>query len=434
MSGDRRGPLRWRSQWSATRVPMIQPVDRVRWPDGETPLSISIRRFTALAAVLFAVALGYGTVLPVLPAMLDHLMPGAPRDVVSRHTGALTTAYMIAIIAFAPLWGRASDRFGRRPLVLLGTAGYALSLAAFAWAMSMAQAYVLRFAAGMFAAAVLPVASAAAGEIEDTERRASWLAGLGTASLLGYLAGPAITSVVYALTKDPGRAASLAERIGLPIYTAAGIAVVGLMIAHRVLVEKPRPNTSTTQTASGTRDGDFVREVVLSVAAMAGLGAFEVGLTVLVAQTVGASSGLLALLFVECSAVMLVVQGLVAWKRGVASRLSRALIPVGFAAMGAGFVVLATTRDTLPMYVAVALIGSGAGTLLPLLTFLTSMYDRARLGATLGAQSAAASFGQAAGSAAGGWLFAVMDARSFWLYAAVMIMGAVKAARSRIGP
>lgn len=390
-------------------------------------MNASIRRFGALAAVLFAVALGYGAALPVLPAMLEHLMPGATREALSRHIGALTTAYMLAIIGFAPLWGRASDRFGRRPIVLLGIAGYALSLAAFAWTMSMAQAYALRFAAGMFAAAVLPAASAAASDLEDVEQRASWLAALGSASLLGYLAGPAITSVVYALVSDQSGAASLAERVGLPLYASAAAALLALTVAFHVLVEAPRQPFGAS--ASAPMRGDFLQDALLAVAAMLGLGAFEVGVTVLAAQTLGYGASVLGLLFVECSAVMLVAQVLLAWKRTAASRFSAGIVATAFGVMAAGFVVLAAARNAGAMYVSVALIGGGAGTLLPLLAFSTSIRDRQRLGTRLGTQTAATSLGQAAGSVAGGWLYAALDVRSFWLYAIVMVVGAVAAMR-----
>ncbi|MBS0324929.1 MAG: MFS transporter [Proteobacteria bacterium] len=373
-------------------------------------------------------ALGYGAVLPILPAMLEHLMPGAGRDAVSRHTGALTTTYMLAVIVLAPLWGRASDRFGRRSLVLIGTAGYAVALGAFAWATSMPQAYALRFTAGAFAAAVLPAASAAAGDIEDPQRRASWLAGLGTASLLGYLAGPAITSVVFALMGGAGPDTTIASRMNWPVYTAAATALAALLLAYRTLANTAPQIGFANEPFASVHDY-FARYVALSATAMVGLGAFEVGLTVLAARTTGPGSSVLALLFVECGAVMLVVQSLLAWYRRMASRFSTAIVTSGFVTMGAGFVVLTSARAVLPMYLAVALIAAGSGTLLPLLAFQASTDGRTQLGAMLGAQTAATTLGQAAGSAVAGWLFAMLDARSFALYAAAMVIGAVAAIR-----
>ena len=71
-----------------------------------------------LMGALFTSALAYSAVLPVLPLILQRsgLTPGA----VTWHTGMLTGAYMLIVFLFAPMWGRASDRIGRRPLIVLG--------------------------------------------------------------------------------------------------------------------------------------------------------------------------------------------------------------------------------------------------------------------------------------------------------------------------
>lgn len=357
--------------------------------------------------------------LPVVPALLDVLMPGASREAIAFHTGTLAAAYMLAIVALAQLWGAVSDRYSRRGVLLLGMGGHVLAQAAFPAVQSMAQAYALRFAAGAFAAAVLPAVYAAASDLENIEQRTARLAWLGSASLLGYLAGPAISGAVFELQQGA---------IEWPLYASAAVALLAFLFVYGGL---PGAAGRTPLAAPTSTSGPYalVRVAVLSTAAMVGLGAFEVGLTVFASQRLQLGADVLALMFVECSGVMLIVQACIGLTPAVASRFATLIVSAAFAAMAAGFVALALTAGGLQLYLAVALIAAGSGALLPLLTFLASLRRTMGLGAAIGLQTAAANLGQAAGSAAGGWLYAIMNRESFWVYAAVMAIGAGAAAR-----
>lgn len=356
--------------------------------------------------------------LPLVPALLRELLPAASREATSFHTGALAAVYMMAVVALAPLWGRLSDRRGRRRILLVGMAGYALASTALASVESMTQAYVLRFAAGASAGAVLPAVFAAASELEDVEQRASSLAWLGAASLLGYLVGPALSGAIDAW---------LQAGIEPPLYAAAAVAVAALLFTGVALPDAAPGQVSQQAPTSGSYS--LARVAALSTGAMFGLGAFEVGLTVLAAQRLSLGTGVLALMFVECSVVMLIVQAWLAVSPAAASRRSRAVVAVSFASMAAGFGVLALARSVALLYVGVALLAAGSGALLPLLTFLASLPQTIGLGAAIGIQTAAANFGQAGGSAAAGWLYAAVNRESFWLYAVLMALGAGMAAR-----
>ena len=326
---------------------------------------------------------------------------------------------MLAIVVLAPLWGALSDRHGRRRVLLLGMAGLVLAQGVFALAQSMVQAYVLRFAAGAFAAAVLPAAYSTGSEFDDTERRAARLAWLGSASLLGYLAGPAISGATYGLQEGS---------IEAPLFVSAGVAFVAFLLMYGAFTKAEAPPAFAPATPTS---GPYMlaRVAILSTAAMVGLGAFEVGLTVLVSQRLLLRPDVLALMFIECSAVMLVVQAWIGLAPWVASRFANLIVSVAFGSMAAGFVLLALTAGGVSLYLAIGLVAAGSGALIPLLTFLASLRTSMGLGAAIGVQTAAANFGQASGSAAGGWLYAVMNRESFWLYAAVMAIGAAAAAR-----
>ena len=99
-------------------------------------------QFFLLMAAVFAVYVGYGIVLPVLPFLLENVLGDAARLSVAWHTGMIAGIYMLALFVFAPLWGRVSDGIGRRPVILLGLGGCVVALASFGLATNLWQAYL----------------------------------------------------------------------------------------------------------------------------------------------------------------------------------------------------------------------------------------------------------------------------------------------------
>lgn len=117
-------------------------------------------QFFLLMASVFTVYIGYGIVLPVLPFLLEEMLQDSTRFSVAWHTGMIAGIYMLALFAFAPLWGRVSDRIGRRPVILVGLGGCVLALASFGLATNLWQAYLARACGGALVSAVLPVSLA----------------------------------------------------------------------------------------------------------------------------------------------------------------------------------------------------------------------------------------------------------------------------------
>ena len=139
-------------------------------------------------AVLFAVVIvdlvGFGVVMPVLPFWALEFGADA------GSFGLLASSYAAAQFVFAPLWGRLSDRVGRRP-VLLGTiAGTALAMLAVGLAPSLAWLFAARILAGAFAANV-SVASAYIADVTPPEERTRWMGMLGASFGIGFVLGPA---------------------------------------------------------------------------------------------------------------------------------------------------------------------------------------------------------------------------------------------------
>jgi DHA1 family multidrug resistance protein-like MFS transporter len=352
-----------------------------------------------LLTAVFAVSLGYGVVLPVLPFFLARV---ASESDISWHTGMLSAVYMLAIFIGAPLWGRIADRTGRRPVILVGLAGFSVALLVFGFASSLWLGYAARLAGGMFAAAVAPVALAYVSDTSTVTSRAPRFAWMSAASVLGFLAGPSLGGWLAG--------ESVTERVpaaALPFLAAAGIGALVWVFAWWRLSESPRASApANMQTPARTTWLLFV----LSLLVMFGLGGFEVGLTLQGQQRLGMTPAQVGLMFFECSLVMAVVEVLLF--APLAHRLAgRAAVTAALVAMAVGLSWLATATTSDGLWWPVGVVAASSGFLIPLLTYRVSLAAGVAQAATLGKQTAATSLGQALGSAAAGWLFGSMGHR-----------------------
>ncbi|HEY8492644.1 MAG TPA: MFS transporter, partial [Myxococcota bacterium] len=115
---------------------------------------------------------GFGIVMPVLPFLVKEQGASATQ------LGVIMMGYSAAQFVCAPLWGRLSDRIGRRRVLLLTIAGTALALTALGFARSLAAILAARVAAGAFAAN-LGVASAYIADVTEEHERTRWMGLLG---------------------------------------------------------------------------------------------------------------------------------------------------------------------------------------------------------------------------------------------------------------
>src|SRR6266496_6750953 len=126
-----------------------------------------------LFVCLFVVMIGFGITLPVLPFYVERLAQegGASRQSIVLHVGLLTGVYALMQLIFAPVWGRWSDRIGRRPLILIGIAGYVLAQVLFGLATSLWLLYAARILGGLLSSSTLPVSAAYVADMTAERER-----------------------------------------------------------------------------------------------------------------------------------------------------------------------------------------------------------------------------------------------------------------------
>ena len=382
----------------------------------------------SLLLAMFVIALGYGFLLPILPFMIERIAGTPDAATLSRHSGLLTGAYTLALFLFAPLWGRIADRRGRRPVILLGLVGFAVTLALFALADSLPRLYLGRLLNGLFASAITPAAYALVGDhAPSKEWRAHRFALLNIAGASGFLVGPMLGGFTLFVTHEflPHLGDAVAFRS--PFFVTSGFAfLVALAVWMLVPVTAAR-KIDPRVTANGP-DGHLAlrRLLAISFVTAAAVGAFEVGLSLRGTRILGMNSLQIGLMFTECSLVMLIVQTTV-FSPLLKPEVTRWFLTPALAILAAGLVAVPFAMGPITLAVAVALVSASAGVLSPIATYWISLGAGETQGTELGRQTAAASLGQAVGSASGGLLFGAtfLPNASFMLTAAAVLAGLV---------
>lgn len=134
---------------------------------------------------VFLYLVGFGVVIPIIPLLSKNFGASA------FQTGLLMSIYSLMQFMFSPFWGRLSDKWGRRPILLFCLLGEALSYILFAWARSFEALFAARLLAGFFGASI-STASAYISDITPKNERSKGMALIGAAFGLGFVVGPAL--------------------------------------------------------------------------------------------------------------------------------------------------------------------------------------------------------------------------------------------------
>ncbi|MDF5104158.1 MFS transporter, partial [Vibrio parahaemolyticus] len=148
-----------------------------------------MNKFAITALTITALdAMGIGLIMPVLPTLLREYVSA---ENLANHYGILLALYAIMQVFFAPLLGKWSDKFGRRPILLLSLAGAAVDYTLLALSSSLWMLYVGRLISGVTGATGAVAASVIADNTASQERT-KWFGRLGAAFGVGLISGPAI--------------------------------------------------------------------------------------------------------------------------------------------------------------------------------------------------------------------------------------------------
>ena len=356
---------------------------------------------TALLITVFMDMVGFGIIIPLTPFWAERF--GAAPDTVTL----LFATYSAFGLVFSFLWGWASDKWGRKPVLLLSLLG---SVASFLW-LGFADALWMLFAAravgGIFGANVA-VGQAYIADVTTEENRAKGLGLFGAAFGLGFVLGPAIGGILAG--SDPAN-----PDFRTPFLAAAGMSFVGVVFGLAFLREPERRRSSEARYSVRAQLAALARilatpAVALPILCFAmmgfAMGGLESTFAIWAERAVGWGPREVGFFFFYIGVLLFIVQGGLV---GVAvRRLGEARLAVpAIAAMAVGIGMLPWSGTVPLIAVSGALIVLGYGLGQPALTALISRASPGEAqGAILGASQSVQSLVRILGPITAGALFA----------------------------
>ena len=166
---------------------------------------------------------GWGIIIPVIPKLIQELIHGDISEA-AKIGGWLTFAYAITQFVFAPLVGNLSDKFGRRPIILISLFAFSMDYLLLAFAPTITWLFIGRIIAGLTGASIT-TASAYIADVSTPENRAKNFGMIGAAFGLGFIIGPVIGGLL----------GQYGSRV--PFYAAAILCLLNFLYGYFILPE-----------------------------------------------------------------------------------------------------------------------------------------------------------------------------------------------------
>ena len=371
-------------------------------------------------AILFLSSTGFGLTLPALPFFVERLAlgPAATPDQVALHIGALTSAYALSQVLLGPLFGMGSDRWGRKPFLVLGLLGFAASQALFGLATSLPVLYAMRVLAGASSSALLTAGSAAIIDLVPEGEQLRAMARRGMAVGLGVVVGPAFSGLLSRGDMHGHRmlGSMMLDGFTVPFLAAGAVAMAGVpLVAFGFRSRLHRPVITAVAEGSHARIADIL---VLTMVAQAALSAFEATFPLYGQASLSLDLNRIGWGFVVCGGVMAMSQGpLIGLLEG---RLSPSRqVALAFSFLAAGLSWLAFSRSLLGALGSIGVLAAGMAILTPNLAAAVAARRPSEPGASLGLQNTALGVGQVVGPLIGTALFTLAPPLPFLATAGV---------------
>lgn len=380
---------------------------------------------------VFIDLLGFGIVLPLLPNYAQQFTV----DESGWLIGLLMASFSAMQFLFAPLWGKLSDRVGRRPVLIVGLAGsvvcYALFGVATEWK-NLPLLFASRIGAGV-AGATISTAQAYIADTTTTEKRARGMALIGAAFGLGFTFGPLLAYLALPGGKgDPGPG---------PGYAASALSAVALLLAVFWLPESLRPDSKPAARrlfdAQALRDALARPSIAMLLASLFvcifAFANFEATLSMLIkgaeiASPFAFSYREVCLTFAFIGLTLTLTQGVLV--RRLSGRVPEGAMASGGAvtqAAGFGLLIVAAQRGSIGVLLAsLAVIVVGQAFMMPSLhALLSRRSDPARQGGILGLAQSVNALARIAGPVVGVPLLKRQVSLPYLTAAAMMVGGMV---------
>ena len=360
---------------------------------------------------VFIDLLGFGIIIPLLPFYAESF--GASAFTI----GLLNTSFSLMQFLFSPIWGRWSDRIGRKPIILIGLLGSCLSYVTMALAPSLTLLFVARIVGGI-AGANIPTAQAYIADVTTPENRAKGMGRVGAAFGLGFIFGPALGGLLSRYSP------------ATPMWFAAALCLANFVAAWFLLPESRRASASTRTLGRMEAFRHAMKQptllLVLSlyfIVTMA-FSAFEATFALFTEAKFGYTTTSIGFLFAFIGVILSLIQGVFVGK--VVKRVGeRRLIPAAIFLISLSIGLIPFVWNVPTLLVALAILAVGMGFNNPSLSSMVSKLSHEDdQGGVLGLASSIASLGRVVGPAWGGYLYDAYGMTTPYLAAASVMFTA----------
>ncbi len=377
-----------------------------------------MRSLWVLYATAFVDMMGFAMVFPLLP-FYATTYGASPQTI-----GILISAFSVAQLASAPFWGRISDRYGRRPVLITGMALAGIAFVLFGLAESVWLLLLSRTVQGL-GGGTTGVIQAYIGDATDPKQRAHGLGWLTAATSAGVMVGPAVGSLAAILGREA------------PGFVAAALCFVNVTFAWRFLPEstgtRQKPDRSIrTAVWHVVRQPGAPQPRLIWIYAV-GMGAFT-SLSAVVALYLNFRFGItertIGWIFVYIGALSVVMRAVVLGRlvdRFGETRVMR----TGAVLMGFGMLLYTMPGSLWLMALVIPLVPMGTALLFPSVTALSShLSDPRELGQMMGVQQAFGGVARVIAPLVATWLYQHLGPRDpFFAAATIMLLVTVLAIR-----
>lgn len=372
-----------------------------------------------LFLVVFIDLMGFGLIIPLLPFYAEYFQ--ASPDVV----GMVMATYSFAQFLAAPMWGRLSDRVGRRPVLLVSLAGAVVAYIGLGLVDSLWMLFAARALGGAMAGNIA-AAFAYVADVTTPDNRARGMGLIGAAFGLGFIAGPAIGGILAG--PDP-----LNADYQTPAFAAAGLSIAALALAAARLKESLAPEMRARALVKRSRWLQF-RDVLgrpkvglliaLSFLATFVFAGMETTFAMWSRRQFGWGPEQNGYLFASVGFLAAAIQG------GLVGRLAGTfgearLITHGAAALAAGMVLLPFSDSLIVLAASMILMVYGFSIINPSLNSLISLQaGKDEQGSVFGVSRSATTFARVVGPIWAGFLFATLG-KDWPYFGGALVMAAV---------
>ena len=341
---------------------------------------------------------GFGLILPLLPFWAEHVGANA------FEIGLLLTVYALAQFIFTPVLGTLSDRYGRRPIIIISLLIEAVSLALTALAGNLPLLFFARFIGGL-GASNIGSAQAVVADVTTPAERAKGMGLIGAAIGVGFVLGPALGGVLSPLGAT------------LPFWVAMGVALVNALL---VILFLPETRTRRTEMVARVQRGANVlfsgwrsalrypavlRLIAINLLVTLAFTAMESVFALFAQHNFGWTAVQIGYIFTYVGVIVVIMQG------GLVGQLvkrfgEQRLMLAGLALLAVGLILLAFSVQITLVIVALGILSIGDGAVTPTIsTLLSFASSEDAQGETLGLAQGVGGLGRVLGPLAAGSIY-----------------------------